>query len=247
MNLDESIAHDMLSAIGYTNIQHEPDGNNPPDFLVDNRIAVEVRRLNENFFNSSKPEGLEQLHLAIDRFFTKEINRGERNNENANWVIEVFYQRPLHLNRSKKRDVKNWLSDFKWGRTKERKKTFESNDGHLSVQLIPVQSSSRKFFIPGVFVDYDSGGWVSEVLKENLEFCINEKEEKIYRVKDRYETWFLILIDYIGFLYAPPIDEIKESLDEFLSKYDLSASEFSQIILVDPGNHGNYYSLSSCT
>ncbi|MEZ4719401.1 MAG: hypothetical protein R2851_25450 [Caldilineaceae bacterium] len=45
---------DTFAAQGFENVVYEPDGNIPPDFLVDERIAIEVRRLNQNFVD---PEG----------------------------------------------------------------------------------------------------------------------------------------------------------------------------------------------
>jgi len=38
---------------------YEPDGNTPPDFLVNGTIAVEVRRLNQNEIIESGHRGLE--------------------------------------------------------------------------------------------------------------------------------------------------------------------------------------------
>ncbi len=45
-NDDEKIAYKYLQSLGYTNIQYEPDSNMPPDFLINDTIAIEVRRLN---------------------------------------------------------------------------------------------------------------------------------------------------------------------------------------------------------
>ena len=47
-NREEKLVIDNLSHQGYENILFEPDGNLPPDILVDNKIAIEVRRLNQN-------------------------------------------------------------------------------------------------------------------------------------------------------------------------------------------------------
>lgn len=33
---------------GYSDIVYEPDGNIAPDFLLNKRVAVEARRLNQN-------------------------------------------------------------------------------------------------------------------------------------------------------------------------------------------------------
>lgn len=49
MNGDEKIAENYLISEGYINIIYEPNGNCPPDFVVNKEIAIEVRRLNQLF------------------------------------------------------------------------------------------------------------------------------------------------------------------------------------------------------
>ena len=55
MDHTEEIANKHLLARfpGENRINYEPDGNIPPDFLIDNNIAIEVRRLNEHDNNGS--------------------------------------------------------------------------------------------------------------------------------------------------------------------------------------------------
>jgi hypothetical protein len=50
MNSKEKIAQNYLVSLGFKDIVFEPDGNIPPDFAVEGKIAVEVRRLNQNYF-----------------------------------------------------------------------------------------------------------------------------------------------------------------------------------------------------
>ena len=45
MDSSERIAYQYLSHQGFSDVAYEPDGNVPPDFLLNGRIAVEVRRL----------------------------------------------------------------------------------------------------------------------------------------------------------------------------------------------------------
>ena len=54
-----------LRHCGYEDIVYEPDGKVPPDFLVNRRIAVEVRRLNQNFKHEGRIEGLEQVSIRL--------------------------------------------------------------------------------------------------------------------------------------------------------------------------------------
>jgi len=65
MTPDEEIAHRYLERLQLGEIQLEPDGNVTPDFLVDKRIAVEVRRLNQNWRDGERPEGLEETFFPL--------------------------------------------------------------------------------------------------------------------------------------------------------------------------------------
>ena len=48
MRQSERIVADFLVRRGYADVRYEPDGNVPPDFLVDDRIAVEAGVLNQH-------------------------------------------------------------------------------------------------------------------------------------------------------------------------------------------------------
>lgn len=64
---EEKRAEEFLAHTGYHNIVYEPDGNVTPDFLVDGRIAVEVRRLNQNIVSSDRSQGLETDLISLSR------------------------------------------------------------------------------------------------------------------------------------------------------------------------------------
>jgi hypothetical protein len=70
MKPEEKLAAAYLRHLGYVDVVHEPDGNVTPDFLVDGRIAVEVRRLNQNFHSKRGYEGLEIAEMSL-----KKINK----------------------------------------------------------------------------------------------------------------------------------------------------------------------------
>lgn len=48
-NSDEIRARQYLQTLPHTKLEYEPLGNVTPDFLIDDTIAVEVRRLNRNY------------------------------------------------------------------------------------------------------------------------------------------------------------------------------------------------------
>ena len=63
MKFEERIAKEYFEFKEYDNVIFEPIGNTPPDFLINDSIAVEVRRLNK--FHLGKP--LEKIENEIDK------------------------------------------------------------------------------------------------------------------------------------------------------------------------------------
>src|SRR5207249_2318292 len=50
---------------GYTDVRYEPDGNVPPDFLVNGRIAVEARVLNQHHVSNGRAQGLAIAEIPL--------------------------------------------------------------------------------------------------------------------------------------------------------------------------------------
>lgn len=60
MDSAEEVVNRLLSNMGFGNIAFEPDGNIPPDFVINGRIAVEVRRLTQIHDDGGGPRGLSE-------------------------------------------------------------------------------------------------------------------------------------------------------------------------------------------
>ena len=65
MNEEEKITAKYLLSLGSRDVQFEQDGNVPPDFSINSSIGVEVRRLNQHFFQKDSVVGLEKLEIPI--------------------------------------------------------------------------------------------------------------------------------------------------------------------------------------
>ncbi|MEK0338505.1 MAG: hypothetical protein QQN41_13835, partial [Nitrosopumilus sp.] len=65
MNRDEKIANNYLKQQDFSQIVYEPDGNISPDFLLDNSIAVEVRRLNQHQLVNGVYKPIEELDYKL--------------------------------------------------------------------------------------------------------------------------------------------------------------------------------------
>ncbi|MET0555249.1 MAG: hypothetical protein ABW221_19560 [Vicinamibacteria bacterium] len=94
MDKTEQVAQQHLRSRGFTDVRYEPDGNVPPDFLVDARIAVEVRRLNQHEETTGTPRGLEAVSIPLLHRMRKLLPalgpaRGE------SWYVTYTFERPL--------------------------------------------------------------------------------------------------------------------------------------------------------
>ena len=70
----ERLVQPYLESLNLGRIEHHPLGDVTPDFSIDGRIAVEVRRLNQNFVDGAGDiRGIEQVHFAIYPWLRKEL------------------------------------------------------------------------------------------------------------------------------------------------------------------------------
>ena len=72
-NKDELRAKRYLQQLNFTHVIYEPLGNVTPDFLLDKRVAVEVRRLNRNYINADQLLHVENTEILIVKKIKKII------------------------------------------------------------------------------------------------------------------------------------------------------------------------------
>lgn len=230
MKHSEELAYSFLSSLGFSKIVYEPDGNVPPDFLIDDRIAVEVRRLNRHV---KTPSG-EYCGLENDEFRVHECIRGilaklGPPTGGHSWFVHYEFSRPIPPLGSLRREVKKFLSDFKEGRTTE--KEFQLCE-QFSIEIAPSSMTFAHFFVVGGCVDDEAGGWLIPDLKFNVNICVAEKDRKISKFRLKYQEWWLLLIDHVGYgvreNFSVPHDWAKVVLVNPLnplSAYEVTSSE----------------------
>ena len=92
---EEAWAEDYLRRVGYTDICFEPDGNVPPDFLINGNIAIEVRRLNQHYkAKSGKVEGLEQLAVPRRETVERVLKALGPPTNGVSWFVSYSFKRP---------------------------------------------------------------------------------------------------------------------------------------------------------
>src|SRR5689334_14040697 len=95
MDGSEQVACAYLADLGIGKVVYEPDGNVPPDFLVDGRIAVEVRRLNQNESTNSGFRGLEEVAIPLQMRIRKLLASLGPAKTGVTWYVHYTFQRPL--------------------------------------------------------------------------------------------------------------------------------------------------------
>jgi hypothetical protein len=197
MKHEEELAKRYLHSLGLSDVVHEPDGNIPPDFVVDGKIAVEVRRLNQHEAKThGKPAGLENLRFALEASIREVLRSlGPPKNEKS-WFVHYSFSRPLPALPDVKHAVQRALVAFRDGRTDRRELSISDR---LKLHLLPSTKLFPQHFVPGGSSDHDSGGWLVHELQRNIDICIQEKTGKIASVRARYPEWWLVLIDQIGY------------------------------------------------
>jgi hypothetical protein len=207
MKSEERRASEFLKSIGFSNILYEPDGNIPPDFLIDGKIAIEVRRLNQYFDEGSKPEPLEKLEFKLIPRIERLLNEIYLEDFSHSAAVMVRFQRPLKINKELIVKIKNQLVAFAGKVEQPLRVQFDEN---LLLDLRPLSQKHERYYYLG-FSDYDSGGLLTSIFYEGLKTAIVEKQKKIIKYFHKYPEWWLILVDRIGYSYEEAdIIQIKE-------------------------------------
>ena len=229
MNDSEKLVQEYLTRQGFTNVVYEPDGNVPPDFLVDGRIAVEVRRLNQNEETSTGFHGLEELAIPLDSAVRKVLASMGPPPADASWFVFYVFRRPLPSVKQIELALKVALTNFK------NRPSHQPSDlrvfKNFGLRIFPAQKKYSTFFVLAGSHDRDVAGWMVSEIARNISLCVPEKTRKIAAVRDKYPEWWLVLDDRIGY-------GLDESDRYQLQKLIENDDHWDKIILVNPAYPG---------
>ncbi len=188
----EEIAFGYLRAVCAGGVVHEPDGNVPPDFVIDGRVAVEVRRLNRNEVGSDRPLGLERsAQPLVQRVQTLLASAGACGH--AAWWVGLEFRRPIPPWEVLAPAVRQFLGAFVMdGSPRGERRTIAPN---VTLEILPRSTPARKPFKLGWVADEDAGKCGIEEVERNLRLCIAEKTAKVAKYRSRYPEWWLVLVD----------------------------------------------------
>ncbi len=231
MNESETLAERYLNTLGIGEVVFEPDGNIPPDFVVGESIAVEVRRLNQNFEDQGGSyKGLEEIEIPVWRLFKKLLPNLGPSIEDESWYVAVTFRRPLNIEwKQLKKTVEEKLRTFRLNPS--RQPGVIPVSANFGLELYRSGRSYESFFVFGASSDFDSGGFVLSEILRNLSLCIVEKEKKTAPYRNKYKQWWLLLPDYIDFSLD---DEDRATFEREIKP--LLKHSFDKIILIDPRN-----------
>jgi hypothetical protein len=197
MDPSERCAANFLAQRGYKNVVYEPDGNVPPDFLVVGYLAVEVRRLNQNFDFGTRVEGLEQASIPLWKKIQALAASLGPPKHGVSWFVFYSFTRPLEPWKLLKPKIRDALLTF-MNDPAVREQSWKLSSG-FELEVFRATKLFPTFFVMAGHVDDDAGGWVIPELLKNLAFCIGEKSKKIEKFKSRYPAWWLVLVDHVYF------------------------------------------------
>lgn len=230
MNPAEAHVRDHLATRGYSELVYEPDGNVPPDFLIDHSIAVEVRRLNQRDRDGRR--GLEETRIPLVMRLSNLIRGTSSVSSGTKWLgIEIH--RPLPKWTNVEPVVLAFLRDIDAGLCPPGAIVAVGNL-QLGFQFsTPSQSGSFK---PATLLDRDWGGLVIANLLTNLELCVQEKSRQTAAYRARYKRWWLALVDFIG--HSLNEDEREQLRERFTLQHD-----WQKIIVINPSDPSDYIDL----
>ncbi len=166
------------------------------------QAAIKIHQVLENCFNSIDSDG-------------------------KSYFVAIDYRRPISKKtKILKKDINNTLNRFlKKQKFFPEKYTVNKN---ISLQFLEATKIYKNKFLLGINHDFDSGGWLIELLVENTSFCVVEKSEKIKMYKSNYKDWWLLLVDHIGLNMMA-----REDYSE-LKYYSLERGSFNKVLIIDP-------------
>ena len=200
MDNAEKIAKAFLLSRGCNDLAHEPDGNVPPDFSVGATIGVEVRRLNQADWSTGRPAGLEIVTYPLVDRVKSLLSQFNQVRERSYWVSFSFI-RPLapwkKICPSLKRDL------LKVVQTEPNCSISFRPDPSIEFRIDPTSTKQDQLFNFGAVSDMAAGGAVVAEMIKHIDHYVAEKSAKIEPFRSRYESWWLVLVDYIGYGLRP--------------------------------------------
>ncbi|MFA9190786.1 hypothetical protein AAGV28_05320 [Flavobacterium sp. FZUC8N2.13] len=207
MKREEKTVETYFKSIGFQNIVFEPKGNRTPDFVIDEKIAIEVRRLNQ-FYNGIPIEKVK--HNLLPKIISQ-IEAFKKESYSKSAFVGIRYTRPINYNKKIKDLINAILENH--SSIMETSKKYKIND-NLELEIFPSDKKLDTQYHFGSSIDFNEGGFVLANIYNSLKIIIPEKSKQIENYKSEYKTWWLALVDNIGNgLSQTEFSQLREIID----------------------------------
>jgi len=234
LDITEALAEEYLRKY-FGVVKYEPDGNIPPDFLCDGRVAVEVRRLNQNYDDGDGLRGLEETSIPLDKKIRNLLISLGPPTADKCWFVFYRFQRPIQRWKYLKLGLEKHLREFM--QEPHSQMVRKSFGGGFEVEIFPSSIKWSSFFVPAGSSDSEAGGFVLQEIERNLDYCIAEKSRKIKKAKADYPEWWLVLIDLVGY----GLDDLDRK--QFREFVHVEKREFKKVVLLEPRSGGRSFEI----
>ncbi|PKN70089.1 MAG: hypothetical protein CVU52_09195 [Deltaproteobacteria bacterium HGW-Deltaproteobacteria-10] len=197
MKREEKITEDYLIASGFKDIVFEPNGNIPPDFSIEGKIGVEVRRLNQNYFTEDKASGLEEDRIPLFKLFETTLKKFDAQYSGKTYWISIRFSRPIPNSKITQNAINHSLSDFL--NNPYQLPCWIQATKTISLHVSESQPVTGRVFRFAAGVDRESGGFVLKEFINNFNYCMQVKSEIISKHYNKYNSWWLVLVDSIAY------------------------------------------------
>lgn len=199
MNEDEKHAYNFLISLNLGKLDQEPLGKSTfPDFVTQDNTAIEIRRLNNQYLVNDDFEGLPEVHKNdATRIVTDELSTYDFLIPNS-ISVSLRIRRPFNLEKNAKRKFKKLLKERIEKATLDKtfKESIQIVDG-ISITLFEGNSRLNNAYELNLMHDFDLGGDVTKNRYNALNIAVIEKNNKIDSVRDKFDRFWLVLVDHI--------------------------------------------------
>ena len=232
MDNAERIAADFLRSCGFKAIVHEPDGNVPPDFLADDSIAIEVRRLKKS--DGASERSLDEVSKPLIDGIRSVLRSFGAPPDGRSWFVGYELKRPVERWKLARPKIASWLEVVRQNAPTTRVRAEVAKG--LEMNVYPASHPLEQLFELGGYIDQDAAGYLLHDVRRHLEIYSAEKLRKVGPYRHKYPKWWLIFVDYIGYGLSAFEREIFASKPTFIGQWD-------RVVAVSPLDPSRWYEL----
>ncbi|ENL1175841.1 hypothetical protein AB4S83_004342 [Vibrio vulnificus] len=223
-NREENLIAELFLGQGYS-LKIEPDGNVPPDLVLDDKIAVEVTRLSKIINVHSSPKSIDNDSSSVIAKLKKAINTPKNSETQPHrYSVTAIIKRPFGNLKKVTTDIKVKLKEIDNSEFTENEVRIEISKS-ISIKISKRNIDNGNGFLLTGIIDLDAAYHDKEIMLASINFCHTSKAKKVEPYFERYKEWWLVMSDTITY------NGSDEYID-YIAK-NICKSPFSRIIIVN--------------